>query len=32
MSMTCFVVNFEYISHRFPVFLLLNLDKQMLAG
>ena len=27
-----FIVNFEYISHLFLVFLLLNLIKHMLAG
>ena len=27
-----FIVNFEHISHFFPAFLLLNLNKYMLAG
>ena len=27
-----FIINFEHISHRFLVFLLLTLNKQMLAG
>ena len=27
-----FMVNFEHISHLFPVFLLLSLDIEMLAG
>ena len=26
------MVNFEHISHLFPVFLLLSLDMEMLAG
>ena len=33
--MTCsgaFVVNFEHVSQLFPVFLLLNLNNQMLTG
>ena len=27
-----FIVNFEHISHLFPIFLLLTLNKGMLAG
>ena len=27
-----FIVNFEHLSNFFPVFLLLSLSKQMLAG
>ena len=31
-SFRCFLVNLEHISHRFLVFLLLTLNKQMLVG
>ena len=31
MSFCCFIVNFKHILHRFLVFLLLTLNKQMLA-
>ena len=31
-SFWCFIINFEHILHLFLVFLLLTLNKQMLAG
>ena len=31
-SFSCFLINFEHISYLFLVFLLLSLNKEMLAG